>query len=162
MKTIVQLFEENVERYPENPMLWEKKKETYESTSYAEARNKVYYYASGLLQMGIKKGDRVALLCEGRNDWVYGELSVLYTGAINVPLSNQIRARRIAVQVKNSGTRMVIVSRLQAAKVEAIRHELTDIEKFIYIDGKESNDERDISWRKVYEMGADFYCDHPN
>jgi long-chain acyl-CoA synthetase len=161
MKTIVQLFEENVERYPENPLMWEKKTDKYESTSYSEARKKIYYYAAGLISMGIKKGDRVALLSEGRNDWVYGELAVLYTGAINVPLSIKLEASELQFRLNHSGARMVIVSKLQAAKVEAIRNELPDIEKIIYIDGKVSNDEKDITWRKVYEMGLDYYCEFP-
>lgn len=43
------------------------------------------------MSMGIKKGDRLALLSEGRNDWVISELGILYAGAIDVPLANNFR-----------------------------------------------------------------------
>ncbi len=46
-----------------------------------------YKVAAGLLALGIKKGDRIALFSESRTDWVISELGVLHTGAICVPLS---------------------------------------------------------------------------
>jgi long-chain acyl-CoA synthetase len=48
-------------------------------------RQSVVEFAAGLMSMGVLKGDRIALLSEGRNDWVISELAVLYCGAINIP-----------------------------------------------------------------------------
>ena len=111
MKTIIQLFEENVEKYPNNPLLLEKKTDKYESTSYKEAKAKIENFAAGLLSLGIKKGDRLALLSEGRNDWVYSELAILYIGAINVPLSIKLEASEVKFRVEHSGARVIIVSK---------------------------------------------------
>ncbi len=87
MKTIVDFFEESVDKYGNNPFIWEKIGDKYESTSYLELREQVYSFAAGLISIGLKKGDRVALISEGRNDWVIAELGILYAGAVNVPLS---------------------------------------------------------------------------
>ena len=86
-KTIPQLFETSVDKFGPNILLWEKHGETYEGITYRKAHEKVVRFAAGLLGIGIKKGDRVALIAEGRNDWVISELGILYAGAINVPLS---------------------------------------------------------------------------
>jgi long-chain acyl-CoA synthetase len=80
MQTIIDLFEQSVKKYGNNPLMFEKKKDEYESTSYKEIRKSVMEFAAGLMSMGVKKGDRIALLSEGRNDWVISELAVLYTG----------------------------------------------------------------------------------
>ncbi|MGD9993299.1 MAG: long-chain fatty acid--CoA ligase [Salinivirgaceae bacterium] len=162
MKTIVQLFEENVSKFPENPLLLEKKTDKYIATSYKDALQNVIAFAGGLLSLGIKKGDRMALLSEGRNDWVYSELAILYTGAINVPLSIKLEASEVKFRLEHSGTRIIIVSKSQAAKVEAVRSELPELEKVIYLDEKETYQDNDLSWASVFELGKKFNAEFPN
>ena len=87
MKTIIDLFEENVAAWGDNPYMWEKKEGAYHPTSYAEPKELVHAFGAGLMALGFGPGDRIALLSEGRNDWVVSELGILYNGAINVPLS---------------------------------------------------------------------------
>jgi len=161
MKTIIQLFEENVKKYPQNPILWEKKTDKYESTTYQQSLEIVENYAAGLLSLGIKKGDRMALLSEGRNDWIYSELAVLYTGAINVPLSIKLEPSEVKFRLEHSGTRIIIVSKSQASKVEAIRNELLELEKVIYLDSKPNPGPNDLLWSDVYSMGVKFLKENP-
>jgi long-chain acyl-CoA synthetase len=85
-RTIPQLFEESVARFPDNVMMWEKKEGAYKGSTYRELRQRVYEAAAGLIDLGVQKGDRLALISEGRNDWVVMELAMLYAGAVNVPL----------------------------------------------------------------------------
>lgn len=160
MKTIIQLFEENVAKYPNNPLLMEKKTDKYENTTYSEAKNTIEKYAAGLLDLGIKKGDRIALLSEGRSDWVFSELAILYTGAIDVPLSIKLEASELKFRIEHSGAKMIIVSKGQAAKVEAIRNELPELEKVIYFDEKENYQESDLAWAEVLKKGEDFLVSH--
>lgn len=162
MKTIVQLFEENVSKFPDNPLLLEKKTTKYTETSYKDSLQNVIAYAGGLLSLGIKKGDRMALLSEGRNDWVYSELAILFTGAINVPLSIKLEASEVKFRLEHSGTRIIIVSKSQAAKVEAVRNELPELERVIYLDEKEAYQSNDLSWASVFELGKKFNAEFPN
>jgi len=87
MQTIPDFFEENVNSFSENIYMWEKEDVTYIGTTYAKTKELVEQFAAGLLKLGVKKGDRLALLSEGRNAWVISELGILYTGAINIPMS---------------------------------------------------------------------------
>ena len=86
-KTIIDLFENSVKQYPDNPFLWEKTRDAFEPTTYKEVQQQVYAAGAGLIALGVKKGDNMALLSEGRNAWIIGELAMFYAGAINVPLS---------------------------------------------------------------------------
>ena len=92
MTSIINLFENSVKKYSNNTFLWEKETDKYKPTSYQEVLDEVYTFAAGLLGLGVQKGDRIALLSEGRNYWVTSELAILYTGAINVPLSIKLDA----------------------------------------------------------------------
>jgi len=161
MKTIIQLFEDNVAKYPNNALLREKKTDTYQTTTYSEAKEHIENFAAGLLSLGIKKGDRMALLSEGRNDWVYSELAMLYTGAINVPLSIKLEPGEIKFRLEHSGTRMIIVSKSQSAKVEAILDELPELEKVIYLDGKASYAEKELDWQQIYYLGVEYNRENP-
>src|SRR5208283_1739201 len=92
MKAITHLFEECAEKYSNNVFLWEKKNGSYIPTTYKIIKDQVYQFAAGLVSLGIQKGDRIALLSEGRNEWVISELGILYAGGVNVPLSVKLNA----------------------------------------------------------------------
>ncbi len=161
MKTIIQLFEGNVQKFPGNALLREKTSDKFEVTTYSEAKSNIENYAAGLLSLGIKKGDRLALLSEGRNDWVYSELAVLYTGAINVPLSIKLEPAELKFRLDHSGTRMIIVSKGQAEKVEQIKQELPDLERIVYLDGKPGSEGNDLSWSELFELGKEYNANNP-
>ena len=74
MKTIVELLENSAQKYGNNPYLLEKKTDRYELITYRETKEQAYKVAAGLMALGIKKGDRIALLSESRTDWVISEL----------------------------------------------------------------------------------------
>ena len=86
-KTLVDLFENSVKMYPDNTFLLEKKGKKFEPTTYKDMQKVVYRLGAGLQALGVKKGETMALLSEGRNMWIIGELAMFYAGAINVPLS---------------------------------------------------------------------------
>lgn len=153
MKTIIELFETAVQKYPDNIYLWEKKQGKYEGTTYRETRSQVLNLAAGLVELGFKKGDRAALIADGRNDWIISELGMLYAGGINVPLSIRLETNELAFRLKHSGSKIIFVSKLHAQKVDDIRSELTDLEKVVYIDGKENKGENDINFSDLIIKG---------
>ncbi len=154
MKTIIELFETSAGKFSDEIYLWEKKGQQYEGTTYRETRREVMRFAAGLISLGLQKGDRVGLISEGRNAWIIGELGVLYAGGINVPLSVRLEAKsELAFRLQHSGARMLIVSRLQAPKAEEIRDGLPELERIIYLDGKENRRKEDISYEEVKALG---------
>ena len=100
MKTIIELFETAVLNYPDNVYLWEKRGSKYEGTTYKETREQVLNLAAGLIDIGFKKGERAALVADGRNDWIISELGILYAGGINVPLSIRLENNEVGFQAK--------------------------------------------------------------
>jgi long-chain acyl-CoA synthetase len=153
MKTIIELFETAVLKYPDNIYLWEKKGGKYEGTTYSETRRQVLNLAAGLVDLGFKKGDRAALVADGRNDWIISELGMLYAGGANVPLSIRLETSEVAFRLKHSGTKIIFVSKLHAQKIEEIRGELPDLEKVVFIDGKENPGKNDIIYRDLMNRG---------
>ena len=78
--TIIDLLNKSVDKYAHNPFLWEKKGDMFISTSYFETKLESHLFAAGLLSIGVEPGDKIALLSEGRNAWIIGELGILHSG----------------------------------------------------------------------------------
>lgn len=162
MKTIIELFETSVQKYPENIYLWEKANGKYQGTTYHQTREEVLQLGAGFLALGIEKGDRIGLVSEGRNRWIISELGMLYAGGVNVPLSVKLdESSELKFRLSHSGARMVIVSKGQAPKIEAIRDELPGLEKVIYLDPKENPGPNDLLYDDIIAQGKQFIKDHP-
>ena len=137
-KNIPQLFEASVRRFPENVLLWEKKTTEYRGTTYQEAHERVMRLAAGFLTLGLEKGDRVALISEGRNDWVVGELALLFCKAASVPLSVKLEEPGdLIFRISHSGCKGIIVSGNHKSKVFNIIDQLTTVEFILLLDAPE-------------------------
>lgn len=157
MTTIIGLFENSVSKYSNNPFLWEKKTNKYEARSYQQVFDKTQLLAAGLMSLGVKKEDRIALLSEGRNFWVMSELAILYTGAINVPLSIKLDAGMdLKFRLEHSGSKMIFVSNAQTQKIKQIKTELPQLEKVIYLDPQEQYEKDEIFIDDVFKLGEDY------
>ena len=156
MKSLIQFFEESVEKYTNNVYLWEKPNDKYEGTTYGETRKQVYEFAAGLIKLGIKKGDRLSLISEGRNSWVIGEMGILYAGALNVPLSVKLNPDEIKFRINHSGARMILVSSIQAQKLKDVISECSNIEKIVHFDTQEEYADNEIHFNEVRKIGREW------
>ncbi len=160
-KTLPWLFEESVEKYSKNIIMWEKPDDKYIGTSYSDMRKIVYDIAGGLLMLGIKKGDRIALISEGRKYWVASELGILYTGAINVPISTKIEELTdLKFRLSHSGCRIVFASQTQALKIRKVKNDLPDLEKIIVLDKMDSFERDEIFIDELIEEGNKYLQIH--
>ena len=154
MKSLVQYFEENVDKFSSNPYVCEKRDGAYRCTTYGEMREMVHQFAAGLMTLGVKKGDRLTLLSEGRALWIVAEMGMFYLGAIDVPLSIQLNEPAdLTFRIKHSESRMVVVSGSQARKIDAIKKELPLVEKIILMDPKEKYEADEIYMGDIMEEG---------
>lgn len=157
MTSIIDLFEKSVGKYSDNPFLWEKKTNKYETLTYQDVLEQTRILAAGLMSLNVKKEDRIALLSEGRNYWVISELAILYTGAINVPLSVKLDAGTdLRFRLEHSGTKMIIVSNAQAHKIKQIKNELPNLEKVIYLDPQDNYEKNEIFIDDVFALGTKY------
>lgn len=157
MKTIVELLENSVQKFGNNPYLLEKKTDCYEAITFKETKEQAYKVAAGFLALGIEKGDRIALLSESRTDWVISELGILHAGAINVPLSILLKeGADLKFRLDHSESKWVIVSGNQIDKINSIKQDLKNLEKVILLDPRESYSRDEIYMKEVKEMGEQY------
>jgi len=162
MTTIINLFEESVKKFSNNPYIWEKDHESFKATTYTETQKEVYHLAAGLLSIGIKKYDKIALLSEGRKDWVITELATLYTGAINVPLSIKLDGPDLFFRLEHSETKLLFVSASQAPKIKDLQTKLPNLKLIVYLDQQTNFSENEIHISTLIEKGKQFLTTNYN
>lgn len=156
MKTIIELFENSVDLFGKNPFLWEKTNSKYQSVSYEALYEDVQLFAAGLFSLGIKKTDRIGLLSEGRNAWVLSELGILFSGAVNVPLSVKLDAQNeLKFRLNHSESRFVIVSKNHLEKIRSIKDQLETVEKIIVLDENIDLKDKEISLQQLLIAGKE-------
>ena len=160
-KTLVDLFEESVRKYPNNTFLLEKTGKKFEPTTYTQVKEKVYQLGAGLQALGVKKGDNMALLSEGRNMWVIGELAMFYAGAVNVPLSIKLEeSNDLLFRLIHGDVKYVMVSGTQLKKVRSIIDQLPEVKKVIVLDEQAEYGDKEIALAEVQKMGDEFLASH--
>ena len=160
--TIIDLLHESVKKYAKNPFLWEKPTTEYLPTSYEETRSQAQEIAAGLLSLGIKNGEKIALLSEGRNAWIISELGILYTGAVNVPLSIKLEeSNDLVFRILHSESRFIFVSGGQLKKIRTIAAQLPDVEKIIVFDEQTAYEDNEMPIRELVMAGKEFLRKNP-
>lgn len=161
LHTLIDLLERSCLKFPENAYLWEKREGGYRSVTYRQTRREVGDVAAGLLAGGLQKGDRVALLSEGCNDWVFAELGILYAGGVNVPLSIKLTDKELIFRVRHSGARFLIVSDYYVATLRRIEAELPEIEKIYVIRYSSAEEGKYNSFERLKDEGKRWVTEYP-
>ena len=101
--------------------------------TFSELRERVYRLANGLLKMGLKKGDRVAVLAE--NCFEYPEIyfAVGKAGGVATPLNYRFAPPEVSHLTNESGAGILIVQDKYAGLVQSLGADLKDVEHYICI-----------------------------
>ena len=154
-KTIIGLLNETVEKYGENPYLYEALDNIeYTALTFSEVKKQSIRFAAGLMAMGVEIGERISLMSEGKNYWVIGELGVLHAGAVCVPLSVKLDTEQdITFRINHSDSIMVLASNQQIKKLRPLKEKMPTVRKYILLDPEVEAEENEIHFESVLKLG---------
>jgi long-chain acyl-CoA synthetase len=133
--TLNQLFFDAAAKYNRPDALQVKIGGTYRPISHKEVVERVRHAARGLSYLGVRRGDRVAILSENRPEWAIADFACLTAGMTDVPIYPTLPADQIAYILKDSGAAAIFVSnRAQAEKIREIRSQLPALKSVIGFD----------------------------
>src|SRR5713226_4469490 len=108
--TLVEVYERVVRVHPKPDTLNYKRDGGWHSISANEMLARARRIALGLYSLGVRKGDRVALLSESRVEWVLADQGCIFAGAVGVPIYPTLTPSQAAYILKDSGARVMFVS----------------------------------------------------
>jgi long-chain acyl-CoA synthetase len=103
--------------------------------THAELERRVRHFALALKRLGVRRGDRVAILSENRPEWAVADYACLCVGVTDVPIYPTLPPGQIRYILNDAGTVAVCVSTpQQLAKILEIRGELPALRHVIAFD----------------------------
>ncbi len=110
------MFFDQAARHGKKPFLWAKRDGAYQPIDWTETATRVSDLARGLRALGVKRGDRVALVSENRPEWAIADLAIMSAGAITVPAYTTHTTDDHRYLLDNCGATAVIVSTAELAE----------------------------------------------
>jgi long-chain acyl-CoA synthetase len=130
--TVNAMFQATARRLPNAPALVHKVDGRFEAVTYAELARDVRTLASGLHRLGVRAGDRVAILAENGVAWARADLAVLALGAATTPIYPTFPAGQAAYILRDAGAGFAFAGDpAQEAKVASVRAELPELRQVI-------------------------------
>ncbi len=104
------------------------------SVSWSELRERVARAAAGLRQIGVRRGDTVALMVEGRPEFMVCDLAVLTIGAVPFSVYATSSPGQIQQVLADAGARAALVEGAHLEKLDGLRRQLPDLEEIVVVD----------------------------
>ncbi|MET8470788.1 AMP-binding protein [Streptomyces sp. NPDC006422] len=107
----------------------------WKSLSWAQAAQRVYAIAAGLVELGVGPQERVALASSTRVEWILADLGIMCAGAATTTVYPQTNEDESAFILSDSESKvMVAEDAAQLAKARARRTELPELRHVVVID----------------------------
>jgi long-chain acyl-CoA synthetase len=153
--TLPQLFFDAVAKYDRPNALMYKAGGSWRSIAHRELAQRVMRCARGLRAIGVKPGDRVAILSENRPEWAIADYACLTTGVIDVAVYPNLPPDQVAYILRDSGAVAIFVSTAaQAAKATAARGDAPAVKHVIsFVDPAPAGVE--LSMAALEKLGAE-------
>ncbi|GAA1169618.1 long-chain fatty acid--CoA ligase [Streptomyces hebeiensis] len=154
-------------RYPVPPAGGEGPSE-WRSLSWARAAERVYTIAAGLIALGVRPEERVALAAATRVEWILVDLGVMCAGAATTTVYPSTNVEESAYILADSGSRVLIAEdAAQLAKARERRAELPDLAHVVVIESADALPaEGDpegwvLSLADLEARGSEYLVEHP-
>jgi long-chain acyl-CoA synthetase len=141
--TLNALFFDAIERHDKPDALLYKMDGSYRSMSSRELATRVRRVALGLQDIGIARGERVAILSENRTEWAIVDLAALTAGFSDVPIYATLPGEQIPYLINDSGAVAVFTSTPeQSAKIAQIRGQCRSLRHVVgFADTKQAGED---------------------
>jgi len=140
-RSVAQLFVDRVTKTASAEAFRFPRGAAWESVTWAQVDARVRPIAAGLVALGMKSQDRVAIASSTRFEWVSADLAVMLAGAATTAIYPTTSDSDVAYIVADSQSRIVFAENdAQIAKLRANRPSLPDVVKVVTFDGTADGD----------------------
>jgi len=164
--TLPKLFRQQAEKLKSRVALREKELGVWNEITWNKYYEHVRNVGLGLSKLGLRKGDKVSILSENNQQWLYGDLGIQSLRAMTVGVYSTNPPEQVKYVVGHSESRFVIVEdQEQADKVLEVQRDLPSLEKIIVIDMKGLRGYESsllMSFEELEEIGAAYHREYPH
>jgi crotonobetaine/carnitine-CoA ligase len=107
-----------------------------QAISYGELNNRANRVGNGLVNLGIKKGDKVCLLMTGKPEALYSWFGLTKIGAVEVPINTAYKGDLLQYIINLSDAEIMIVDEALLSRINNIEDHLSNVKKLIVLPEK--------------------------
>jgi long-chain acyl-CoA synthetase len=162
-ETLATMFWSRVDKSADRPAQMSKRHGAWTTLTWREVGEIVRELALGLIALGRRPGDAVALLSTSRAEWVQADFAIFSAACITVPVYPTYPPDLIAYVVNDSGARTMIVEEpAQLAKVLEVRDKMPGLQQIIVMTGYEATQppKMVMTWDMLRRLGRDNASHH--
>jgi long-chain acyl-CoA synthetase len=161
-KTLIEMFERTIKVNNKRDALNYKRDGAWTSISSDEMIARARHIALGLYSLGIRYGDRVALLSENCPEWTLTDAGSLFAGAIDVPIYPTLTASQVSYILRDSGSRILFIQNQERfERIQEALRECPAVEAIIFFDAAGVKDSKALSLADVEARGRELAASEP-
>ncbi len=162
-KTLPELFLRSVNEYDLPDALNYKVGGEWKAISSADMVKQAENIALGLYSLGLRAGDRAAILAANSPKWTLADAGCQFAGIVDVPIYTTLASDTVRYIIEDSEARVFFLQNAETyIRLLPSLAGCGSLEKFVLFDSIGLDDEKVITFEKLEELGATLRHEQPN
>ncbi len=162
-KTLAELFLQTGKKHDRKDILNYKKNNEWISISTSEMISRAENIALGLYSLGVKSGDRVAILSANSPDWTITDAGCQFGGIIDVPIYTTLNSDSVKYILNDSGAKIIFIQDEKMLETySTILPECKTIERVVVFNTNEEDKATVISLKTLEKQGEKLGIESPD
>src|SRR5215510_4944378 len=156
--SLARMFWNRVEKSAPRPAQQLKQPKGWKTLTWREVGEAVREIASGLVALGRRPGEAIAILSTSRAEWVQADFAIFSVGGVSIPIYPSYPPDLIQYIVNDAGVKTLIEEDpTQLAKVLEVEASMPGLEQIVIIHGYEGREPspRIFTWEALRRLGRD-------
>ena len=160
--TLVEAFEYVARVHARADTLNYKRDGRWIAISSDEVLRRARHIAGGLYSLGVRRGDRVAILSESRPEWTLTDAGCLFAGAIDVPIYPTLTPPQVRYILKDSGARVLFLANEEKfLQIREILSECPAVKQLVFFEKPSAPETPGMPLAELEERGREFEAQQP-
>lgn len=161
-QTLGELFRQTVRKHNLSNALNYKKNGEWHKISSREMLERAENIALGLYDLGLRKGEKTAILAANSPEWTLADAGCQLSGIIDAPIYTTLAADSVKYIINDSGAKVFFLENQKTfERLREICAECPTIEKYIFFNSEGVEAENSLSLAELEERGAELKAENP-
>jgi len=155
---LAQIFRKQAQKYGNRLAVEKRINGVWHGWSWTEYYDNARAAGLGLYSLGIRRGDRVAILSENRLEWIASDMGIIGIGACTIPIYVTLPGHEVSYIINNSDSKVFIAENKSAVqKALSYIKDLPSLEKIVVMDpdGCDLSNPMVITFDQLLNMGRE-------
>ncbi len=154
-QTLVDVYHDAVKTFPDNPLFGTKRKGQWEWLTYLEFGRMTDAFRAGLSELGYRRGDRVAIISNNREEWAVAAYACFGLGVAFVPMYEAQNPKEWEFIVRDCEAKgLIVASDAICEKTKALLEAVPSLKHIISMDPATKTSDSVKSFRELAKTEA--------